>query len=187
MLTSSLTAGQLVKALSAFVGPLLAGYCSYHLGGWEMMFLIYAAITLLSTVWLYFVPISREDTIDGGSSIGATFVLLKDCRILVLFLGIICVVGLDVGMNTVIPKLLIERIGVGIEEAGYGTSAYFAARTLGAFLGVFILAKVSENSISPAICLLPYWLWLDLSWRILISVYCFLYVLLLFVQLVSSR
>lgn len=145
MLTSSLTVGQLVKALSAFVGPLLAGYCSYYWGGWEMMFLIYAVITLLSTVWLYFVPISREETIDGGSSIGATFGLLKDCRILVLFLGIICVVGLDVGMNTVIPKLLIERIGVGIEEAGYSTSAYFAARTLGAFLGVFILAKVSEK------------------------------------------
>lgn len=145
MLTSSLTAGQLIKALAAFVGPLLAAYSSFHLGGWEMMFLIYAVITLLSTAWLHFVPVSREETVDAGSSMGATFGLLKDSRILVLFLGIICVVGLDVGMNTVIPKLLIDRIGVGVEEAGYGTSVYFAARTLGAFLGVFILAKVSEK------------------------------------------
>lgn len=145
MLTSSLTAGQLVKALSAFVGPLVAAYCSFHLGGWEVMFLIYAVVTLLSTAWLYFIPINREETIDAGSSAGTTFGLLKDCRISALFLGIICVVGLDVGMNTVIPKLLIERIEVSVEEAGYGTSAYFAARTLGALLGVFVLAKVPER------------------------------------------
>lgn len=53
LLTSTLTAGQLIKAISAFVGPLLAAFCSLQLGNWEMMFLIYAVITLLSTVWLY--------------------------------------------------------------------------------------------------------------------------------------
>ena len=47
-LTSSLTAGQFVKAISSFVGPLLAGYCSAALGNWALMFPIYAVVTLIS-------------------------------------------------------------------------------------------------------------------------------------------
>lgn len=64
---------------------------------------------------------------------------------MVLFFGIICVVGLDVGMNTITPKLLMTRLDLAKEVAGYGTSWYFAARTFGAFLGVLILTKLSER------------------------------------------
>jgi fucose permease len=63
-----------------------------------------------------------------------------------LFLGILFVVGVDVGLNTTIPKLLQERCHLPLGEAGYGTSLYFIARTLGAFLGAFILARVSGRS-----------------------------------------
>lgn len=147
LLTSTLTAGQLIKAISAFVGPLLAAFCSLQLGNWEMMFLIYAGITLLSTIWLYMTTIEKEVVNNRAtSSIGSTFQLLKDRRILILFFGIICVVGLDVGMNTVTPKLLMTRLDLAKEVAGYGTSWYFAARTFGAFLGVLILTKLSERT-----------------------------------------
>ena len=125
-LTSSLTAGQFVKAISSFVGPLLAGYCSAALGNWALMFPIYAVVTLISSAWL--------------------FLTLGDNKILLLFFGILCGVGLDVGMNTLTPKLLLERVpGISTESAGYGTSWYFAARTIGTFCGAFLLAKLSER------------------------------------------
>ena len=53
---------------------------------------------------------------------------------------------MDVGMNTLTPKLLLERVpGISTESAGYGTSWYFAARTIGTFCGAFLLAKLSER------------------------------------------
>lgn len=145
-LTSSLTAGQFVKAISSFLGPIVAGFCSATLDNWALMFPIYALVTLISTVWLFLTPVQREQTADKVSSLPATLRLLGDNKILLLFFGILSVVGLDVGMNTLTPKLLIERVpGISVESAGYGTSWYFAARTIGTLCGAFLLAKLSEK------------------------------------------
>ena len=156
-LTSNLTAGQFIKAISSFIGPIVAGFCSVHFGSWTYMFPFYAGVTLLSSLWLYFTPISREVSTQSVSSFGKTLALLKDKRILLLFFGILCIVGLDVGMNTCTPKILIERVGLAKEAAGYGSSWYFGARTVGAFLGAFLLAKVAEKNyfrINMIACLL---------------------------------
>ena len=50
-----------------------------------------------------------------------------------------------VGVNTAAPKLLLERCGFDIAEAGIGSSVYFAFRTIGAFVGTFLLARVSGS------------------------------------------
>ncbi|MDR3184240.1 MAG: MFS transporter, partial [Prevotellaceae bacterium] len=71
--------------------------------------------------------------------------LLKDKTILLFFLGIVFVVGVDVGINTVAPKLLVERCSLSITDAGWGTSCYFLFRTAGAFFGAFILAGFSPH------------------------------------------
>ena len=144
-LSSSLTTGQFIKAISSFLGPIVAGLCSSHLGSWEKMFPIYAVVTLISSLWLVFTKIEEEKTNAQTSSFFQTIELLKNTKILLLFLGILCVVGLDVGMNTVTPKLLIERSGLAKEAAGYGSSWYFLARTLGTACGAFLLAKYSEK------------------------------------------
>lgn len=146
LLTSALTAGQLIKAISAFMGPILAAFCSLQLGNWETMFLVYASITLFSTIWIFVTPIAKEEiTTQSSLSVKSTILLLGNTKVLWLFFAIICVVGLDVGINTITPKLLISRLDLAKEIAGYGTSWYFAARTLGAFLGIFILSKISEK------------------------------------------
>lgn len=145
-LTSSLTAGQFIKAISSFLGPLVAGFCSLYLGSWEKMFPIYAIITLISSAWLYFTRIEESRNEEKSLSFSHIVNLLGDSKILLLFLGILCIVGLDVGMNIVTPKLLIERTGMEIEAAGYGTSWYFAARTLGTFIGAFLLVRASPIS-----------------------------------------
>ena len=101
-------------------------------------------MTLLSGFWLMCTSIPKEQQEDQKSSMGAILSLLKDKRILLLFFGIFFVVGIDVGTNTVAPKLLIERVGMEVEAAGFGSSVYFVCRTIGALLGSVLLLKIPE-------------------------------------------
>ena len=142
-LTSSLTLGQFIKAIAAFLGPIIAGVAAVSFGNWKYIFLIFAAITVLSCLWLMLTPIHEEPVNQSFSSFGSSFGLLKDPVILMLFLGIVFVVGVDVGLNTTIPKFLMERCDILLEKAGLGTSLYFVARTVGSFAGAFLLIKLS--------------------------------------------
>ena len=140
-LTSSLTTGQFIKALSSLSSQPVAALCVSMTGHWEYIFPVYAAVTLVSTLWLLSVPTPRETGIGKPSSFGEVFGLLRDSRVLILFLGILFVVGVDVGINIAAPELLKERAGVSTDSAGYGSMIYFVFRALGAFLGAFVLAK----------------------------------------------
>jgi len=144
-LTSSLTAGQFVKAISSFAGPFIAAFAATQLHNWQYIFPIYAVVTLISTLWLLATPIHEEPSEGKASSFGSVMGLLADKTILMLFLGIIFVVGIDVGLNTASPKILAERCGLSSIEAGYGPSVYFAFRTAGAFIGAFLLARFSSS------------------------------------------
>ena len=95
---------------------------------------------------MFFTKIEESAQEGKTASFSKTLGLLNNSNILLSFLGILCVVGLDVGMNTVTPKLLIERVGLAKEAATYGASWYFAARTIGTVFGIFLLAKFSEKS-----------------------------------------
>lgn len=143
-LSSIMTAGQFIKALSSFVGPLVAGFCSVYFNNWILMFPIFAVITLISGIWLFFTPITERNDERITSNFYQVVSLLKNKTICLLFGGIICIVGLDVGMNVFTPKLLMENAELTKEIASYGTSWYFAARTVGTLCGVFLLAKFSE-------------------------------------------
>jgi len=143
-LTSSLTLGQFIKAIASFLGPIIAGFAAGSLGNWKYIFPVFALVTLISSIWLFFTPISEEQG-KTSSSFGSCFSLLKDKTILMLFLGILFVVGVDVGLNTSIPKFLIEKCQISLDKAGLGTSLYFIARTAGAFLGAILLVKLSAR------------------------------------------
>lgn len=148
-LASTLTLGQFVKAIASFLAPILAvwGATTYlpTFGlGWRALFLIYAVISVMSIAMLAATPI-EEEAADRASSIGSCIKLLGRGFILLCFLGIMCHVGIDVGTNTTAPKILMERIGMPLEEAGFATSVYFIFRTVGCFTGAFILRKVSAR------------------------------------------
>lgn len=143
-LSSCLTGGQVIKALSSFCAPFIALFASSSLGGWKYIFTIYAAVTLLSFLLLEMTYVESEKTETRGTSVAEAFGLLKDKVILLFFLGIFFVVGVDVGTNTVSAKLLIERCGLAVENASLGASVYFISRTAGAFLGTFLLARVND-------------------------------------------
>lgn len=144
-ITSVLTLGQFLKAVSSFLGPLIAGAAAAFWGDWKWIFAVYAVTTLLSVIWLLLVV--KEGKV--GSTAKATFrsacSLFRDSYIRMFFLGILFIVGIDVGLNTTIPKLLMEKLDMSLAEAGLGTSLYFSARTIGAFIGTFVLAKVASD------------------------------------------
>ena len=149
ILTSSLTAGQVVKAVSSFCGPFVMLLAVNVLGGgdkhyWYLAFPILGFITLLSALWLILSPIEREPIEKTNVTVGETFALLKNPTILLLFFGIFFAVAIDVGTNFVSSKIMINRYGWSVAEAGMAPQVYFICRTIGAFLGVFLMTKVSD-------------------------------------------
>lgn len=149
-LTGTLTLGQFVKAVSSFLGPIIAAAVTGSFLGWKMIFPIYAAISLLALVWLWLTPIAEQKVASADISIGHTFSLLKDKYIVAFFIGILVLVGVDVGMGITFPKLLMERCNLPLTDAGMGNSVYFLARTVGAFLGGILLMKLPERKFFTA-------------------------------------
>lgn len=148
-LASTLTFGQFVKAIASFLAPILAawGATTYFptFGlGWRVLFVIYALVCLLSVSALAATPIEEERP-DRASGVGECLKLLGKPFILLCFLGIICHVGIDVGTNTTAPKIIMERLQLPLEEAGFATSVYFIFRTAGCLLGAFLLRTVSPK------------------------------------------
>ena len=80
------------------------------------------------------------------SSLVNCFKLLGKPIVLLSFLGIMCHVGIDVGTNTTAPKLLIERLGMTLNEAAFATSLYFIFRTVGCLTGSFFLRVMSGRT-----------------------------------------
>ena len=143
----SLTLGQFIKAISSFLGPIIVGVASVSFGNWKLVFPVYAAVTVLSFVWLLLIPIPEQRESAGqSSSAGRIFAMLRDRRILVYFSVIVLIVGYEVGLLTTIPKYLTERCAIPLDEGGpFAGSLYFAARTIGTFVGTIILAKVAPR------------------------------------------
>lgn len=148
LLTSSLTAGQVIKAVSSLVGPEIVLLAVTHFGEekWYYCFPILGTVTLLSAIWLLVTPIEREQTASPSKelSMGDTFALLKDRTILLLFLGIFFIVGVDVATNFISSKLMAMRFGWTADQVKFAPQVYFLSRTIGALLGAFLLAKVAE-------------------------------------------
>ncbi len=175
-LTSSLTMGQFIKAIAAFLGPIIASWTAVRFGDWKLIFLIYGLVTIAIGLWLMLTPIKEETPKQKSSSLGKTFALLSDKMILLFFIGILFVVGIDVGLNTTVPKLLIEKCNIPLEKAGLGTSLYFIARTIGTFIGALLLVSFSAKkffkiSMLVAIPALFVMLFLNEVWAILTLIF----------------
>ena len=159
-LASSLTFGQFVKAIASFLAPYIAMWGATQAMptfglGWRVLFPVYMVIAVIAVLWLGATPIEEEKP-DKASGFVSCLKLLGSPFILLCFLGIMCHVGIDVGTNTTAPKILMERLDITLDEAGFATSLYFIFRTLGCFSGAIILQKVSARSffVVSVICML---------------------------------
>jgi MFS transporter, FHS family, L-fucose permease len=149
-LTGTVTLGQFIKAISSFIGPIITAMFAGSVLGWKAVFPVYAAVTLLAMLWLALSPIQEQLIEKSEITFSRTFSLLKDKYIVLYFIGILVLVGVDVGMGVTFPKLLQERCSLPLEKAGLGNSVYFLARTIGAFLGGLILMKYSSGKFFAA-------------------------------------
>jgi fucose permease len=133
-LASSLTFGQFVKAIASFLAPYIAMWGATQAMptfglGWRVLFPVYMVIAVIAVLWLGATPIEEEKP-DKASGFVSCLKLLGSPFILLCFLGIMCHVGIDVGTNTTAPKILMERLGMTLDEAGFATSLYFIFRTV---------------------------------------------------------
>lgn len=150
-LASTLTFGQFVKAIASFLAPYIAmwgamasipsfGY------GWRILFPIYMIIGVAATIFLFATPIPEERIEGKASGFKDSVKLLAKPIVLLSFVGIMCHVGIDVGTNTTAPKLLMDRLGMSLNEAAFATSLYFIFRTMGCLTGSFFLRVMKPRS-----------------------------------------
>lgn len=149
-LASTLTFGQFVKAIASFLAPYIAMWGAASLiptlgFDWKVLFAIYFVVGVLATLLLLITPIEEEAPTGRASGFADCLRLLGHPIVLLSFLGIMCHVGIDVGTNTTAPKILMERLGMGLNEAAFATSLYFIFRTIGCLTGSLFLRLVSSR------------------------------------------
>ena len=143
-LAGALTFGQFMKAMASFLGPVLAAWVIVITGHWQPLFLGLSVVAFLVAIGLLLVPVGEEEGLRSSSFKQCTF-LLKDKFILLLFVGIMCHVGMDVSINVTLPKIFVERLHCAAGEAGYSSSVYFLFRTVGCLGGAFLLVRCSAR------------------------------------------
>ncbi len=169
-LASTLTFGQFVKAIASLLAPYLAMWGATAafptLGmGWKVLFAIYFVVGLAATLLLRLTPIDEKGPSSGNAiSFTGCLRLLGQPIVLLSFVGIMCHVGIDVGSNTTAPKILMERLGMNLNEAAFATSLYFIFRTLGCLTGSMILRVMNHRLFFLLSCLMMALSMAGLAW-----------------------
>lgn len=149
-LTGTLTIGQALKAVMSMLIPIILPSFASAFGDWRLAFLVFGSLSLVAAIWLGFTPIKKNIDPKANLSIKGTLALLKDKTILLFFLAILILVGVDVGTSSTLPRLLQERIeGFSLNDGTKWTSIYYLSRALAAFAGGVLLMKVSERWFYP--------------------------------------
>ena len=138
--TSTLTLGQFIKAISSTLGPVIVSAMVSIWGNWKLIFVVYAVTSFLSCLWLIITPI-KEETYTQSQNIQNILYLFRKSKLIIYFSVILLIVGFEIGLMTAVPKYLSEQCHLPIEQGSLGCSLYYAARTIGTFLGTIILAK----------------------------------------------
>ncbi len=159
-LASTLTFGQFIKAIASFLAPYLAMWGATQVlpsfgYDWRVLFMIYFVVGVLATALLAITPIEEEMISGKPSTFAECIKLLGTPIVLLSFFGIMCHVGIDVGTNTTAPKILMERLGLTLNDAAFATSLYFIFRTIGCLTGSFFL-RVLPKMLYTAIALVGY-------------------------------
>ena len=153
-LTSRISLGQFVKAICAALTPVFVYLTATALGNWKLLFPLYGLITVVCALWLMVSKIPDEREAQGAKdaarpSFLGSLRLLGDGYVLAMVGGIFFSVAADVGYNVAIPDFLKGFYKMNVDKAGMGPTVYFVAKTIGAFLGALIFAKISPARCFP--------------------------------------
>ena len=151
---STLTFGQFIKSIASFLAPIIAswGATTDAFGfGWRVLYPIYLGVGVLATLLLFGTRINEQApsySPEGEKTVGqqfaGCFALLWGGFILMCFLAIVCHVGIDVGISVTAPKVLMERLGMNLNDAAYIATVYFVAKAAGSFSGSFIMKFMKD-------------------------------------------
>ncbi len=123
LLARALPWGQFFKAIASFLAPIITAWAVVEFGNWRYVVpLSLPLFHLLPLSGCLFTSVEEQKTEGKTSTFSQCFSLLGNQSILMLFIGIMCHVGIDVGINTTAPKILMERTGMTLADAGYATS-----------------------------------------------------------------
>ena len=157
-LASRISLGQFVKALCAALTPVFVYLTATALGNWKLLFPLYGALAVAAALWLWLSKIPDERVAVGTSGTSGTngttsfsgcFAMLKEPYVAAMTAGILFSVGADVGFSVAIPEYLKNVFKVDLDLAGMGPTVYFVAKTVAAFAGAIVFAKVSAAKCFP--------------------------------------
>ena len=145
--TSMITLGNFVKAISSTLGPLIVSMAIGRFNNWHLIFWVYVLISVLSFICLLFVKSDDSQSLVEQKGVVNILALLKSRKMILIFSVILLSVGFEIGLMTSVPKYLVEHCAIDIAEASIGCSAYFIGRTLGTFLGSFLFNRFNAGKL----------------------------------------
>ena len=156
-LASRISLGQFVKALCAALTPVFVYLTATALGNWKLLFPLYGALTVSAAIWLWLSKIPDErhqnhsttQPPNHPTTFSGCFAMLKEPYVAAMTAGILFSVGADVGFSVAIPEYLKNVFKVNVDLAGMGPTVYFVAKTVAAFAGAVVFAKVSAAKCFP--------------------------------------
>ena len=153
-ITSRISLGQFVKALCAALTPVFVYLTATALGNWKLLFPLYGALTVICAMWLLItrIPDERQSLLANNQQLttfASCLAMLRNPYVAAMTIGILFSVGADVGFLVAIPEYLQNVYKVDLNRAGMGPTVYFVAKTIAAFLGAIVFAKVSAAKCFP--------------------------------------
>lgn len=143
--SSNMSFSQLIKAVTALLGPIATAEIAKLTGDWKLIFLTYAIASLVVGLWLFFTRIPETRQEKSVASVKSSLSLLKDPFIAFMTIGSFMIVGIDVGLNTGIPNYLISQFNVDLTGGTQGISFYFGSLIIGRFLGGLVLRVIPST------------------------------------------
>ena len=134
--------GWMIQAISSFLGPFVTAVSCVLWGKWYFSLCVFAVITILYGGKVFSCPINESCVI---SSFGVrSFKKFSGTRgFWILFTTMVCINGIDVGMNIIIPKLLMERCGNTVQDAVLGSGFYFVCKAFGCLMSTMCRAHMN--------------------------------------------
>ena len=157
LLASRISLGQFVKAVCAALTPVFVYLTATAFGNWKLLFPLYGALTVVAAIWLWFTKIPDErcqnnsptHTLVNPTTFTGCLAMMKEPYVLAMTVGILFSVGADVGFSVAIPEYLKNVFKVDVDLAGMGPTVYFVAKTIAAFAGAIVFAKISAAKCFP--------------------------------------
>jgi MFS transporter, FHS family, L-fucose permease len=153
----NLSLAQFIKAIGSLSGPIIPVIAVMFGASWGIVFPVYSVAIALALLGAATLKVKQDDAAPAQSSasLGSCLSLLKNGYVATMVLAIFLYVGAEVSVSAGIPLFLKERFGLDVAKIGLlGTGLFFAALTVGRFMGGVVLNWISPKKFLVTTCAL---------------------------------